>query len=87
MIRVIAPRGKIIVSIDKGDNRLSFDITKIRSGKLVTCGADVSFAEEAGDKATVFFGELVAEVPSEQDEKTAFIVMDETNVRAIYPGV
>jgi hypothetical protein len=86
MIKMIAPRGKVIISIDKGDNRLSFDITKIRSGKLVTCGADVSFTEEAGDNATVFFGERVAQIPGDEEAKDAFIVMDEANVYTVYPG-
>lgn len=87
MIKMIAPRGKIIVSINKGDNRLSFDITKIRSGNLVTCGADVSFNESAGNKATVFFGERVAEIPSDKDSADAYMVMAEDNVYAVYPGV
>lgn len=85
MIKMIAPKEKVIVSIDKGDNRLSFDITKIRSGKLVTCGAGVSFSE-APKGSQIFFGERVAQIPGDDKDNVAYIVMDEANVYAVYPG-
>lgn len=87
MIKMIAPKGKVIVSIPKSDDRLAQNTKETRQGILVAAGEDVS--EEicnavASHKAVAFFGKYIGELPV-GDEKNSYLAMEEGNLYVVYP--
>ncbi|MDD3412542.1 MAG: hypothetical protein PHY47_00925 [Lachnospiraceae bacterium] len=80
---LIATSTKVIVAIEKGNDRLSFDISNVRMGRLVTSGRNTSLKTLDGSKHyIVSFGGAVAELPYET-KGFGYLVMDEENVHAL----
>ena len=78
---LVAPGSKVIVAVEKGNDRLAFDIQNIRAGRFVTAGLDTSLVH-IKEPHMITFGGAVAELPYETPG-FGYLVMEEENVYSL----
>jgi hypothetical protein len=79
---IVAPYDKVIVRIEKGDNRLQYEISSVKTGSIVTAGDKVSESIRNAVNGHAVFGNLVAELPFET-AGFGYLVMAEDNIHAV----
>jgi hypothetical protein len=79
---IIAPKDKVIVRIEKGDSRLSFNIQDVRVGVVVKVGSECAESTKRGVGGAAHFGQYNAELPFDIGG-CGYLVMAEENIHAI----
>lgn len=81
-LAIIAPKDKIIVRVEKGDDRLAFNIQECRSGVVVKVGSACSASTQGGLGGLANFGQYNAELPFDIPGM-GYLVMGEDNLHSI----